>query len=152
MVYVEKETKYMQDETSNSLTRTQLTVFKNWLPRNFKLVLLTHENIECSSLQLSIICYENIPCIPPLPTFCCIIRIVLHYVFKRSLRTTIHWQEQIALQCIGYFMPSTNHSHACKKFVPQRALAYTLSETYVGREKIDPYLQILYYISNLAKK
>ena len=49
-------------------------------------------------------------------------------------------------------MPSTNHSHACKKFVPQRALAYTLSETYVGREKIDPYLQILYYIFDLAKK
>ena len=48
-------------------------------------------------------------------------------------------------------MPSTNHSHACKKFVPQRALAYTLSETYVGREKIVPYLQILYYISYLAK-
>ena len=45
-------------ETSNSLTRTQLTVFKNWLPRNFKLVLLTHENIECSSLQLSILGWE----------------------------------------------------------------------------------------------
>ena len=87
----------------------------------------------------------------PSSNFLCIIRIVLHCVFKRSLRTTIHWQEQIALQCIGYFMPSTNHSHACKKFVPQRALAYTLSETYVGREKIDPYLQILYYISYLAK-
>ena len=89
IIYMLKRNKVYK-ETSNSLTRTQLTVFKNWLPRNFKLVLLTHENIECSSLQLCIIGYTRYWAFPFFHRF-----VILQYATKNCFSHELTYLEYI---------------------------------------------------------
>ena len=107
------------------MTRTQLTVFKNWLPRNFKLVLLTHENIECSSLQLSIIGYTEYWAFPFFERF-----VILQYTTKNCFSHELTYWKHIDKYKLHYMhrafcvvyqsvsrMQSSNHNEGSHELV-----------------------------------